>query len=221
MATPAQIEANRNAEKSTAARTAEGKARTRRNSTRHGLCATVAIMADEGDMEKEFQILLADLREEHQPDGPTEDILVYKMAESFFFTNRAQVLLAERLTFNCDQFKEDDSKQAALMLRYHTTADRAFNKNLLDLRKLQKERRKEEIGSVSQKAQEQTDAQPESAPAPSEKTAEIPCETPQKAAHQPFPARSGTEVRALGAMEAAEALFATVTVPPQPLKKAA
>ena len=36
------------------------------------------------------------------------------------------------------------------MLRYYNTADRAFNRNLHDLRKLQKERKKEEIGFVPQ-----------------------------------------------------------------------
>ena len=123
MATQAQIEANaRNAAKSSGPRTPEGKARTRRNATRHGLCSSMALMNDEELMDKDFQLLLADLREEHQPDGPTEDILVYKMAESFFFSNRAQVLLAERLDFNNG---EDQSKQVSLMLRYHTTADRA------------------------------------------------------------------------------------------------
>ena len=36
------------------------------------------------------------------------------------------------------------------MLRYYNTADRAFNRNLHDLRNLQKERKKEEIGLVPQ-----------------------------------------------------------------------
>ena len=38
--------------------------------------------------------------------------------------------------------------RSRLMLRYFNTADRAFNRNLHDLRKLQKERQKEEIGFV-------------------------------------------------------------------------
>jgi hypothetical protein len=95
MATEAQIEANRrNAAKSTGPRTPEGKARVRRNATRHGLCSGIALMAEEGPgMEQEFNLLLEDLREEHQPNGPTEDILVFKMAESVFFANRARALI--------------------------------------------------------------------------------------------------------------------------------
>jgi hypothetical protein len=156
MATEAQIEANRrNAAKSTGPRTPEGKARVRRNATRHGLCSGIALFAEEGpDFEKEFNLLLEDLREEHQPDGPTEDILVYKMAQSVFFADRASIILADKLN---SHDHPDALPHISLMLRYHTTADRAFARHLNDLRKLQKERRQEEaeapaqqIGFVSQ-----------------------------------------------------------------------
>ena len=156
MATEAQIEANRrNAAKSTGPRTPEGKARVRRNATRHGLCSGIARMAEEGpEFAEDFKLLLEDLREEHQPNGPTEDILVYKMAQSVFFTDRASVLLADKLNSNDHP---DALPHISLMLRYHTTADRAFSRHLNDLRKLQKERRQEEaeapaqeIGFVSQ-----------------------------------------------------------------------
>jgi hypothetical protein len=182
MATQAQIDANRrNAEKSTGACTPEGKARSRRNATRHGLCSGIALMSNEKS--EDFASLLADLRHEHQPDGPTEDILVYKMAQSFFFANRAQFLLADRLG---DPSKEDNSKQVALMLRYHTTSDRAFNKHLNDLRKLQKEHRKEEIGFVSQTTQPQPGAPPDTPPL-----------KPRPAASQPAAAPIASEIRSL------------------------
>src|ERR1700683_695317 len=151
MSSAAQIAANRaNALYSTGPCTEEGKAKTSKNATRHGLCAGIALMADESEAKAEFEQLHADLREEHQPVGPTEDILVYKMAENFFAANRAQVLLAERLDFNDH---EDDSKQVSLMLRYHAAADRGFYRALNELRKLQSERRNAEIGSVSQPAE--------------------------------------------------------------------
>jgi hypothetical protein len=146
MATEAQSEANkRNAQKSSGPRTDAGKARVSRNATRHGLCNTMPVMSDE-DRAK-FEEMLNDLNEEHQPDGTTEVLLVYKMAAAFLNSWRANILLTERLDINDTQ---DDSKQVALMLRYYNTADRAFNRNLQDLRKLQKERRKEEIGLVPQ-----------------------------------------------------------------------
>jgi hypothetical protein len=83
------------------------------------------------------------------------------MAEAFFAFNRAGVLLAERLDYND---AEDDSREVALMLRYYTTADRAFNRNLHDLRKLQKERELEEVGFVSQDDQPEPETEPEAEP---------------------------------------------------------
>ena len=47
------------------------------------------------------------------------------------------------------------------MLRYHTTADRGFIRSLNELRKLQKERRLEEIGFVPQNAETGPQATPE------------------------------------------------------------
>jgi len=190
MATEAQIEANRrNAAKSTGPRTPEGKARVRRNATRHGLCSGIALMAEEGpDYGREFDLLHADLRIEHQPNGPTEDILVFKMAQSVFFTDRAAVLLADKLNSNDHP---DALPHISLMLRYHTTADRAFARHLNDLRKLQKERRHEEaeapiqeIGFVSQ---DPDPAQPQ-APAESLETPEIHPATVPQTQESPNPA---------------------------------
>ena len=157
MATQAQIEANRrNARNSSGPRTAEGKTTSRKNATRHNLCMDIALQSDEDS--EQFHILLADLREEHQPQGPTEDILVFKMAEHFWFSWRSSILLAEQLDFNDG---EDNKGQISLMLRYHTTADRGFIRSLNELRKLQKERRLEEIGFVSQNTETGPEASPE------------------------------------------------------------
>ena len=160
MATKAQIEANRkNAAKSTGPTTDAGKARVRTNAIRHHLCGSVALMTEEND--KEFNLLLADLREEHQPEGPTEDIFVYKMAEYMMFSERASVFLAEAMDTNT---RSDDTKQISLFLRYHTTADRGFIRNLNELRKLQKERRLQEIGFVSQNTESQPGPRPDAEP---------------------------------------------------------
>src|SRR5579872_252425 len=87
MSTKAQIAANRpNAQNSTGPRTDEGKARTRQNALRHGLCSGIPKMADETP--EEIATLLATLREEHSPLGASEEILVHKMAEHFSLHSR-------------------------------------------------------------------------------------------------------------------------------------
>ena len=174
-----RTEANRrNAAQSTGPRTPEGKVRSSRNATRHGLCARTALLSTED--RQEFDLLLEDLRTEHQPDGPTEEILVFKMAEAFFMSQRANFLLTGQL----DEQKEgkDNTRQVALMLRYFTSADRAFSRHLNDLRKLQKERRLEEVGFVSQNASANLvldDAEPTVEPVDPPKTEEIEVELPQ------------------------------------------
>ena len=162
MSTSARIEANRrNAAKSTGPRTPEGKARSSRNATRHGISLRMVLLSTED--QKEFENLYADLRAEHQPEGATEDILVFKMAEAFFMSQRANLLLT-RLFEPTDQ--KDNSKQLALMMRYFTSADRAFGRHLNDLRKLQKERSLEDVGFVSQNEPDEVRGEPAETPIP-------------------------------------------------------
>jgi hypothetical protein len=138
MATPAQIAANRaNAQHSTGPRTDEGKLRASQNALRHGLCAGIPIMHDEDDGSGD-QILDA-LREEFQPVGPTEEILVYKMAEHFYYGKRASYLLSDELTYN--DHNEDNAREIGLMMRYHAQSDRGYYRALTELRKVQTERR--------------------------------------------------------------------------------
>lgn len=176
MATKAQIAANRrNAQSSTGPVTDAGKAKISQNALRHGLCASIPQMSDEND--EQVQELLAMLRDEHQPVGATEEILVYKMAEHFFYGKRASYLLSEKLDW-ADK-GDDMTRQINLFLRYHTTADRGYLRSLNELRKLQKERRLQEIGSVSQNAQ----VQPETA-------AQTPAPAPQRPAGTPKPTQT-------------------------------
>jgi len=178
MASPAQIAANiANAQRSTGPRTEAGKSITSQNAATHGLCRAITCLDD--DDADEVQALLAALMAEHQPQGPTEEIFVFKMAENFYLNKRASHYLAIHTMYNegRDADEEDEIKQISLYLRYYTTTDRAFNKNLFDLRKLQKERReqqaKAEIGSVSQNV-EPPSAPSENPAAPAPPTAEKP-----------------------------------------------
>jgi hypothetical protein len=140
----AQFDANRvNATQSTGPRTEAGKAQSARNSTRHGLASGVLFI--EGEDPEIFKLLLADLRAEHAPATPTEEILVDNLARHFWFSRRAAILMAAALD-------ENDLDRFALMLRYHTASDRAFSRTLVDLRNAQKARPQSEIGFVSQSA---------------------------------------------------------------------
>ena len=153
MATQAQTEANRlNSQKSTGPRTPDGKAAIRQNAFRHGFCSRIRLTQQEEHDKVEFQPLHAAFIEENQPVGINEEVLVYQMAEHFFFQKRASDLLGNAI--DGIDYAEQNHTEIALMLRYHTTAVRGFSKALNDLRKLQKERKLQEIGFVSQEAVE-------------------------------------------------------------------
>ena len=143
-----------NAQHSTGPKTEEGRAAVSQNNWRHGL--TGAFMILPWEVKEDFIQLVHDLRNEHQPSTPTEQLLVDRMAQHHWLMQRAITLQALCLDF--DRPGVDDQKELALYIRYQTTHERAFHKCLRELmalraeaRKLQAEKAKQEIGFESQK----------------------------------------------------------------------
>ena len=148
MSTSAQQQANRrNAEQSTGPKTDAGKAHSSQNARRHGLCSFDFVLRREE--REEFDALLADLHEEHRPSCPTEALLVQQMAQHFWLSQRAMRLQGVALEFTEHHLVPKD---LAVLIRYQTTNERAFQKDLATLLALQKQRAKQEIGSVPQPA---------------------------------------------------------------------
>jgi hypothetical protein len=114
------------------------------NAFRHGLAGAFTILADE--VREDFDELYEGLRAEHQPETPTEILLVESMAQHYWLKQRA--LRLQKFCFDDDN--GCDEKQLALSLRYQITHDRAFHKALNTLVKLRADKRKAEIGFVSQ-----------------------------------------------------------------------
>jgi hypothetical protein len=182
MATQAQIEANRlNSQKSTGPRTPDGKAAIRENAVRHGLTSSIPLTEREGNDQSDVQRIYDAFLEDNQPVGMNEGVLVYQMAEYFLFQKDASRILGD--LFKAADGAGNNNREIALVLRYHTTAVRGFSKALNDLRKLQKERKLEEIGFVSQEAAEAPAEAPISAAGPTA----APFETPAPAAEPPKP----------------------------------
>jgi hypothetical protein len=146
--TSAQIAANQsNAQQSTGPKTPEGKAIAARNNFRHGFTGEFTVLPWE--KQDEFNMLMDALRDEHEPSGLTERILVDKMAQALWLTKRAVML--QHVTFNHELPTCDDTKQLALYIRYQTTNERIFSKCLNELLKVRAEKRKQQIGFESQK----------------------------------------------------------------------
>jgi hypothetical protein len=147
MSTAAQIDANQaNSQQSTGPKSDEGKAISSQNNFRHGLTGTFLVLPWEN--REKFHAFEQDLIAEHQPTTTTESILVSKMAQSYWLQQRA--ILLQQSCFSFGSLGVDRPKELALYLRYQGTHERAFYKALHELQKLRAEKRKQEIGFVSQ-----------------------------------------------------------------------
>jgi len=148
MSTQAQIAANqKNSQKSTGPKSETGKAASSQNNFRHGFTGGFRVLGWENAAE--FNQLLQQLTDEHQPSTPTETLLVTQIAQSWWLRTRALSLQNE-----CFTGDSVDQKQLALYLRYQTTHERSFHKALSELLKLRAEKRRSEIGFESQEAKQ-------------------------------------------------------------------
>lgn len=149
----ARLNANReNAKHSTGAKSPEGKAIVAQNSVTHGLTGKFRVLAAES--QSEFDELRAGLLSSHAPADPSETELVTSMAESLWLARRAN-----RLQDRCIEAIESGDTDAAktarldltLYLRYQTTHERSYQRYAAELRKLQGDKKKAEVGFASQK----------------------------------------------------------------------
>ncbi|HZS53527.1 MAG TPA: hypothetical protein VFA65_03930, partial [Bryobacteraceae bacterium] len=92
---------------------------------------------------------------------PTEQILVEKMAQHYWLSQRAQSL--QTITMMDRPFDEDVQKDLAPYIRYQAHFERLFQRALKDLLTLRAEKRKEQIGFVSQQAREAKEARSQAA----------------------------------------------------------
>ncbi len=148
---PTRAEINRqNAQHSTGPTTPEGKKISSLNRFRHGLAGQFVVLDWENmDLYHELLILL---QEEHQPETITEHLLVERMAQHQWLSQRAVRL--QGFCFHSEVPLCQEEKLLALYLRYGTTHDRAFGKCLADLLKLRAAKRREQNGFESQKRQQ-------------------------------------------------------------------
>ena len=136
-----RAEINReNSRYSTGPLTKEGKTRSSMNHFKHGFCGQFSILPSES--KQAFDNLLAELRQDHQPANTTERILVERMAQHHWLSQRAIHL--QTTLFSDDQSIQGNEKAFSLYLRYQTANERAFSKCLHDLLKLRAEERKAE-----------------------------------------------------------------------------
>ena len=92
MSSTAQIEANRqNCRNSTGPKSIEGKAASSQNNYRNGFRSLFRLLP--GEPKEVFDALVEGLRAEYQPATTTEEILVQRMAQHHWLSERARNLI--------------------------------------------------------------------------------------------------------------------------------
>jgi hypothetical protein len=122
------------------------------NRLTHGFASAQSIIP--GEDHEAFKSLLGELLIEHQPASPTEEILVEKMAQTQWLTQRALNLQGEAFLELALKQESGVPKHLGLLIRYYTTADRAFHRAHNELIKTQKQRKNSEIGFEPQNGAE-------------------------------------------------------------------
>jgi hypothetical protein len=197
MATERQIQANReNAQKSTGPKTPDGKAKSSLNRLSHGFAANTLVMP--GEDPEQLRCLLQDFITEYHPATATEQILVEKMATSHWLSLRAFRLQGE--SFVSHKLRCEPSlfpKDLPVLIRYQTTADRAFHKAHNELVKTQKQREHSQIGFEPQAFGEAVGTappQPVNPPHDPPKKAPIISISPTSPAGRPIPTFTDAEM---------------------------
>jgi hypothetical protein len=150
-----------NAKLSTGPKTDAGKEASGRNATTHGLTSKRVVLPHES--QEEFDAQRAALHDQHKPVGEVEKELVDQIAQTWWRLQRAYRIEASFLeqSVHCIEneyaarhegddalaqmfLRTIETKQMQLMMRYVAAAERAWNKALSELRRLQAERRKNE-----------------------------------------------------------------------------
>ena len=109
MTSPRQLAANRaNAKKSRGPKSVKGKARSSFNALKHGLTAELIVIG--GEDPREFENLLEQLSHDWNPVGPTECVLVKRLAILFWRLDR--VPLFEAAILNVHRDEDPNSREA-------------------------------------------------------------------------------------------------------------
>ena len=137
MATAAQISANReNAQKSTGARTEEGKARSSKNATKHGFNSREFIVGD--DQQEEFVSLSESLRQQVSPEGALEEEVFTQLLHAAWNLRRVRRLEADLAADGIDPLADASlDGQLDRLARYQVRFARSFYRAMKELRTLQ------------------------------------------------------------------------------------
>jgi hypothetical protein len=128
-----QIAANRaNSKKSTGAKTEIGHRNSARNSTRHGILASVVLL--EGESLERFVALVNDLHTEYQPENPAEFQFIQKAAVALWRQMRTWAIetagITHEMKLQAESVSHEDAATRA-MLAFRSLGDNSRHLELM------------------------------------------------------------------------------------------
>ena len=134
-----------NERRCTGPKTPEGKAVSSANAVTHGVTSKRLFL--QGENEEEFADLWAGWMLQYPPESPAEVAMVEQLAKCEWFARRAErryLEVEERLQAkHAGDWEEEEFRRLERILRYKTTAERAFQRALAVVRQLRKDRLQE------------------------------------------------------------------------------
>jgi hypothetical protein len=128
----------RNAQKSTGPSTAEGRARSSRNATTHGLAAREALL--ECEDAQAFTQHMESFANEYRPQTEIEEFYVTQMAEAAWRLRRVRKFESAALDGSPDPSSDETVDKLLKLSRYEAAIERSYYRALRELRSLYKER---------------------------------------------------------------------------------
>lgn len=123
----------------TGPRTPKGKERSKHNAIKHGIFSNLPFL--DGESKAQFGSLLNGLREDLNPEGTLEEVLVEKLATLFWRYRR--LLVAQGTDFPTPgglEGWEEDFTPMDRLFRYEASLDRSLERTLKQLERLQRMR---------------------------------------------------------------------------------
>ncbi len=125
--------------RATGPRTELGKQRSSQNAIKHGIFSEVTVLKDES--RAKYESLLRELWETLRPEGKLEEILVEKLATILWRHRRVLVAEGDEIRKDYEFLGMDQQNQRLdRLLRYEASLERAFDRTLNQLERLQRMR---------------------------------------------------------------------------------
>jgi hypothetical protein len=128
----------RNAQKSTGPSTAEGRARSSRNATTHGLASREALLQSED--KHAFQQHMESFANEYRPQTDLEQFYVTQMAEAAWRLRRVRRFESAAFDGSPDPSSDETVDKLLKLSRYEAAIERSYYRALRELKNLYKER---------------------------------------------------------------------------------